>query len=333
MPETFSFTAGGADSGRRLDVFLTESLEGLSRARVQKLIDQGLVLVNGAIKPSRTKLEIGDIITGEIADLQAPVSRPQSIPLDVVYQDEHLVVINKQRGLTVHPGSGRPDGTLVNALAAMFGELPQGEEPDRPGIVHRLDKDTSGLMIVARTAQAMTILQRMVAERQIERRYLALVWGSPRFNRAVVDAAIGRDPKHPERMAVLPEEGPARSRSSVTNLEVTERFDVASLLEAQLETGRTHQIRVHCAYAGYPVVGDPLYCRQRTLPEPYTAAEGREFDKLMLDLAGQALHACSLRLAHPVHQSPLDFRAAPPPEMLRVIEFFRSHTSSSGSLT
>ncbi len=327
MPETFSFTITSEHSGRRLDVFVANNLQDISRTRVQKLIASGKIHLNGQPAYSRSVLSVGDVITGEVKELETWNVNPQDIPLDIVYEDEYLAVINKPRGLAVHPGAGRPSGTLVNALAARYGSLPDGSAPERPGIVHRLDMDTSGLMVVALSKQTMAKLSEMVAERKIERSYHALVWGEPRFEKAVVDASIGRDPKHPERMSVLPENGAVRSRAAITDLRVLERFEGAALLEAKLHTGRTHQIRVHSAYAGCPIVGDHVYGLKKPAPfPPFTASERIEYEGLRQKLCGQALHSRTITFRHPMTEANLSFTEEIPPVMADVVEFFRKRS-------
>ncbi len=318
----FRFTVSPEEAGQRLDVFLARRLTEVSRTRLKKAILEGEVLVDGKPCQPRLPVEDGMEVSGRVREPDAWSVAPEQIPLDVVYEDAHLAVVNKPRGLSVHPGAGHSAGTLVNALAARFGRLPDAPSPERPGIVHRLDKDTSGLMAVALSAEAMARLSAMVAERRFERRYLALVWGHPRFERAEVDAAIGRDPAHPERMAVLPAQGPARARTAVTELTVVERMADTTLLEARLKTGRTHQIRVHCHYAGHEVVGDPVYMRRRRLSRA-SPEEQREFDRLLERLAGQALHAARLSFRHPFTGEVLDLTAPMPEEMQAVVDFER----------
>lgn len=323
MPEPFDITVGAEAANTRLDVFLASVLPGVSRARIQKAITAGHVRVNGSEVPPRTLLHPADHILGDIAAESTWSVEAEHIPFTVLHHDACLAVINKPRGLAVHPGAGRRSGTLVNALAARFGTLPGGSSPERPGIVHRLDKDTSGLMIVALDAATMTALGQMIASREVERRYMALVWGNPAFNEAVVDAHIGRDPRHPERMAVLPEASAHTKRQAITELTVRERFAEAALIEAKLKTGRTHQIRVHCAYAGHPLMGDTVY-GERALVRKGFPREGRaELAAVLERLQGQALHAWSLRFRHPGTGEAMSFECEPPPEMQDVVDFLR----------
>lgn len=326
MPESFRFVVSPEEAGQRLDVLVAARLVGVSRARVQKLIAAGRVRIDATKARARKLVEAGSVVDGEIVTDGLSGAEPEDIALDVVFEDGYLAVINKPRGLAVHPGAGRRSGTLVNALAARFAGLPEGSAPERPGIVHRLDKDTSGLMLVALTVDAMTALSAMIAAREAHRRYQALVWGSPRFNRAVVDAAIGRDPRHPEKMTVLPAEGPDPSRHAVTELAVAERFREAALLEARLSTGRTHQIRVHCAYAGHDIVGDAVYGGRHRLAGKPEAGEPERLAELLARLDGQALHAYSLAFKHPATGKPLSFKAAMPQAMVDVVEFFRERS-------
>lgn len=322
MPTQFSFGVESEEDGQRLDVFLVGRLDDTSRARVQKLIHSGLVTVDGQPVLPRAIVHAGQQVQGTTELHDEWSVQPEDIPLDIVHEDKWLAVVNKPRGLAVHPGAGRPSGTLVNALAHKYGELPAGSAGERPGIVHRLDMDTSGLMLVALRPESMTALAAMIAGREVDRRYQVLVWGDPRWEQAVVDAAIGRDPKHPERMAVLPRKGPSPARQAVTELTAVERFGETTLLEAKLQTGRTHQIRVHCAYAGHDVVGDPVYGRKHRLKDGGSRGE-EELARLLDALDGQALHAARLAFAHPMTHKALEFEAPIPPVMEEVAGFFR----------
>jgi 23S rRNA pseudouridine1911/1915/1917 synthase len=231
---------------------------------------------------------------------------PEPIPLDIAYEDGELLVINKPAGMTVHPGAGRQSGTLVHAVLAHCPELPGIGGEHRPGIVHRLDKDTSGLLVVAKTETALRHLQAQIQARGARRDYAALVHGRMAKREGTVDAPIGRDPRHRTRMAVV-----ASGRRAVTHYRVAEVFEGATLLDVRLETGRTHQIRVHCAHVGHPVVGDPVYSRR---PNP-------------LGLVRQALHAHRLAFTHPASGAALSFTAPLPDDMAAALRILRSHTS------
>jgi 23S rRNA pseudouridine1911/1915/1917 synthase len=298
-----------APATERLDRFLAGQLS-LSRTQAARLIGEGAVTVNGAVGRAGRSLARGDLVEVRPRPEEPPRPiTPHHIPLDVRFEDEYLLVLDKPAGLVVHPAPGHWEGTLVNALAARGMARPAGAS-DRPGIVHRLDRDTSGLMIVAKTDQAHRRLARAIADRRVERRYAALVWGHVAAARDI-DAPLARHPRDRKRMAVVPGGREARSR-----VEPVARFAVCDLVRVRLETGRTHQIRVHLAHVGHPVVGDPVYGAggsrrvtgaQRPLAQPLERAATR-----------QALHAAHLAFAHPetrewrVFQSdwPVDLRPA-----------------------
>ena len=268
-------------AGERVDRAVA-LLTGWARSDVQRLLEDGSILVDGDTVAKSRRLETGEVI--ELLDeprVPGPPVADPSIAVDVRHEDADVLVVSKPAGLVVHPGAGRPDGTMVNALLARYPELAAVGDPERPGIVHRLDRDTSGLLVVARTPRAHDTLVQMMAEHEVERRYVALVWGHPDAPRGVIDAPIGRSVRRRTRMAVR--EG---GRSARTAYSVVESFDEPSvaLLECTLETGRTHQIRVHLQAIGHPVVGDPTYGGARQGVEP-----GRPF-----------LHAAELAFAHPV---------------------------------
>jgi 23S rRNA pseudouridine1911/1915/1917 synthase len=294
-----------AEPAARLDTWLAGRAEvGLSRSQVQRLVAAGAVRVDGqAAKRPGQRLRGGETVEVAVPPPAPAEAEPEDIPLDIVYEDEHLLVINKPRGLVVHPAPGNPRGTLVNALLHHCrGQLAGVGGRLRPGIVHRLDKDTTGLLVVAKTDAAALGLQRQIAERRVKRQYLALVHGCPpeRFD---VDAPIGRDPRHRKRMAVIPPGAPGRARPALTHFRRLEVFPRHALLEATLETGRTHQVRVHLAYAGYPVVGDPVYGLVKRDRE-----EG-------LGLQGQALHAARLEFVHPVTEKCVVLESPLPEDM------------------
>lgn len=302
MHEHHVYYVDAAAEGTRLDRFLVARLKAHSRARIQSLIASGHVTVDGRqVRPS-VRLRRGQRVDVTVPPPPAEDLVPQPLPLDVLYEDAHLVIINKPPGLAVHPGAGRSEGTLANALLARYPELAGVGGPRRPGIVHRLDKDTSGVMVIARTPQAYASLQRQLAERTLRRTYLALVWGQPP-QEGVIQAPIGRDPRHRTRMAVRPDGRPA-----VTWYRVRERFARYALLEVTLLTGRTHQIRVHCAHLGHPVAGDRVY--------------GRRPDEL--GIGRQALHAWRLELRHPVTGAPVVVEAPPPADFQAAVEAARA---------
>lgn len=313
-----------AGEGERLDRALQTVLPDLSRTALQRLIERAHVRVNGKAVRAGHKLRRGEWVEWKVPPPE-PVAeelQPEPIPLNVVYEDTELIVIDKPKGLVVHPAPGHESGTLVNAVLAHAGEDLTGiGGVERPGIVHRLDKDTSGLMVVAKTEAAYRSLQAQIQARTAERRYLALVRGTPRFERATVDAPLGRHPGDRKKMAVIPEGSPHTHREARTDLRVLERFPGFTLLEARLQTGRTHQIRVHCAYIRLPVVGDALYGRTRLEPGARVAPEVRSAVEA---LEGQALHAYRLSFDHPVTGQRMRFLSPPAADMQRLLDSLAS---------
>ena len=240
----------------RIDKYLTEKLN-LSRSKVQKLIDEEKILVNGKVVSSNYKVKLNDEIEVKEEDMDFSINiEKENIPLDIIYEDEYLLVINKKSGMVTHPAPGNYTGTLVNALLYKF-DL-EGD-PIRPGIVHRLDKDTSGLMVVAKDEKTHELLSNMIKEKKVERHYLALVEGVINHETGTIDAPIGRDINNRQKMAVTE----INSKDSITHFKVLERFSNKTLVECVLETGRTHQIRVHMAYINHPVVNDPIYNKKK----------------------------------------------------------------------
>jgi 23S rRNA pseudouridine1911/1915/1917 synthase len=273
----------------RLDRFLAAQLPALSRARLQKLIGDGLVVVNGAVCRSKKQaVELGDLIAVTIPEAAPLDLVAEDIPLAILYEDDQLVIVNKPAGMVVHPSIGHYSGTLVNALlahcAARGESLPGINGVQRPGIVHRLDKDTTGAIVVAKTELALNALQEQFKVKTAGRTYLAVVYGCPQAESGTIDAAIGRHPVDRQKMGLVNES--KGGRRAVTHWQVVERLGAYSLLQFDLATGRTHQIRVHAAHLGFPVVGDPVYSGNRK--------------GLKVKLAGQALHAWKLRLVHPL---------------------------------
>lgn len=314
-PQTLVAPANAA--GQRLDVYLTERLPDLSRSRIQHLIEQGHIRVAGREVKSRYKVRPGDVVTVEVPPPQPVAVKPETIPLDILYEDDDLLVINKPSGLVTHPAPGSPSGTVVNAVLAHCPHLSGIGGELRPGIVHRLDKDTSGLLVIAKNDTAHRHLARQIQARTAQRRYLALLVGDLQPDERVVDAPIGRHPVDRLRLTVTDRHGrPAR-----TTFRVRERFGDFTLVEAQLHTGRTHQIRIHASHIGHPVVGDPVY-GQRTARK-YAPVHDPTLQALIEALPGQALHAAELTFVHPRTGETLHFTAPLPEEMQALLEYLR----------
>ena len=277
--ERLELTAAPGDSGR-LDAWLAGQCPTLSRSALQNLIEQGLVTCGGAPVNKKDKVAPGKIYAIDLPDPQPIEARPQNIPLDIVYEDDDLLVVNKPKGMVVHPAPGNPDGTLVNALLAHCGDSLSGIGGEkRPGIVHRIDKDTSGLIIAAKNDFAHAALAAQLKDHSLARTYVCIVCGKIKDDSGTIDAPIGRHPADRKKMAVTEK----NSRSAVTHWRVLERFSGYTLVECKLETGRTHQIRVHMAYRGHPILGDMVYGHKK--PE--------------LGQDSQCLHAKELRFVHP----------------------------------
>ena len=302
--ETLEFTAAPADAGQRLDRWLAGQAGAPSRSALQGLMEAGFVRRNGAPANKKDKLAAGDRITLTLPDPQPIEAQPQDIPLDIVYEDDHLLVVNKPKGMVVHPAPGNPDGTLVNALLYHCrGQLSGVGGAIRPGIVHRIDKDTSGLLVVAKDDLTHQGLSEQMAVHAIHRVYHAVVYGNIRQDTGTIEAPIGRDPRDRKRMAVTPGQG----KRACTHWQVLERFGRFTLLACRLETGRTHQIRVHMAHIGHPLAGDPVYGPRSVIRE----------------LQGQCLHAKELGFRHPVTGQELRFDSPLPAYFTTFLERLR----------
>jgi 23S rRNA pseudouridine1911/1915/1917 synthase len=313
-----------ADAGQRLDRVLAQHLPDLSRSRLQALIADGAVSRGaGTIKDGNLRVKPGEEYRVSVPPPAPAEPQGQDIPLDVVYEDNDLIVIDKPAGLVVHPAAGNPDGTLVNALIAHCGASLKGiGGVARPGIVHRLDKDTSGLLVAAKNERAMASLAKQFANHTIERAYNAVVWGSPRLGEGIVEGNIGRNPFDRKRMAVLRGQG----KEARTRYRALERFGArpfASLIECRLETGRTHQIRVHLTHLGHPLIGDPQYGRARQSPRPKTEAEVVAF-AAAAEFPRQALHARLLGFQHPSLHKTMRFERDWPEDFAALVAALRA---------
>ncbi|PYN00211.1 MAG: RNA pseudouridine synthase [Candidatus Rokuibacteriota bacterium] len=300
-------TVGRTAAGARLDRWLAESLPDLSRSRIQHLIAGQHVTVNGAATKASHRLHGGETIEIDVPSLPPDDLVPEPIALTVLHEDDHVLVIDKPAGMVVHPGAGNATGTLAAAALAHAPAIAGVGGPRRPGIVHRLDKDTSGVLVMAKTRAAYEGLTAQLVERSVTRRYVAVVHGRVGLTAGVVDAPMGRDPSHRQRMTVRPA---GKGKRAVTHYRVVERFPHFTYLELRLETGRTHQIRVHMASLGHPVVGDRTY--------------GRSHGKQPIASEGLALHAVTLAFLHPISQKRLEFTAAFPLRLERLLSQLRT---------
>ena len=296
----------------RLDRWLVAQRPEQSRARIQKFIDAGYVRVNGVTGRAKTPLRQNDTVELWMPPPEPlPYLIPQDIPLDVLYEDGDLIVLNKPAGLTVHPAPGNKDGTLVNGLLHHCPDLPGIGGEMRPGIVHRLDKDTTGCIVVAKSQEALVKLQVQIQKRIASREYLAVVHGAPAGDNGTIVGAIGRHPADRKKYAVVHD---GSGRHACTHWTLLERLGDYALMRFKLDTGRTHQIRVHCAHIGHPIVGDPVYSRCRKLP---------------MALPGQALHAFQLGLDHPIRKDRMLFEAPLPEVMEKLLKLLRRRSPAS----
>ncbi|MEN6413649.1 MAG: RluA family pseudouridine synthase [Veillonellales bacterium] len=294
-----TYTITEAQVNKRLDVFLSQMLTEFSRSHVQKLIIDHQVTVNGHPTKANYKLRLEERVAVVISEGKPMAVEPEKIPLDILYEDIQVIVVNKPRGMVVHPATGNYSGTLVNALLEHCNDLSGINGTIRPGIVHRLDKDTSGVMVAAKTDRAHISLAKQIKERTASRRYLAIVQGNIKEEQGLINAPIGRDPNDRKKMAVTF----TNSKTAITNFRVIKRFGKYTLVECKLLTGRTHQIRVHMTYIGHPVVGDPKYGPGKS---PFS-------------IQGQALHSTELTFEHPTTGQKLIFSAPMPADMQDIL--------------
>jgi 23S rRNA pseudouridine1911/1915/1917 synthase len=313
MPTT-TLTVTEKHVGKRLDIFITHYEPRISRNRIQTMINDGLALVNGRAEKPGYKVKLGETITLDLPEKKEFDVLPEPIPLYVIYEDPHIIVLNKPPGLVVHPAPGNYTGTLVNALLYHYGSLPslgpgtRGSERERAGIIHRLDKDTSGVLVVARTQDALRSLSAQFKNRTVKKRYLALVVGVIKRGSGTIEVGIGRHVKERKKISVYTH----RAREAVTLYTVKERFRRATLIAVEIKTGRTHQIRVHMAHIGHPILGDSVY----------GGARAAKFNDSRV--ARQMLHAESLSILHPETGHPMTFSTPPPSDMMEIIEKLRN---------
>ena len=288
------------NENKRIDAFLSEATD-YSRTKINKLIKEEKILVNNKKIAPSYKLKENDIIKIETPEKEEIDILPEEMDIDIVYEDKYLAIINKKSGVVVHPAVGNRNHTLVNGLMHHFNNL-STKDQIRPGIVHRLDKDTSGLMIVAKDDKTHELLSEMIKEKQVERKYLALVHGIIKHEKGTIDAPLGRDITNRQKYAVTD----INSKEAITHFKVIERLKEATLIECKLETGRTHQIRVHMAYIGHPIVNDPVYGRKK-----------------IINNFGQMLHSTSIKLIHPITKQELKFNQEPPKEFLEILNLYK----------
>lgn len=291
----------------RLDVFLTRQVTELTRSKAQTAITEGAVTVNGATVKTSHKVRPGELIKLEVLSRPPMELEAEDIPLNFVYEDEWLVVINKPAGMVVHPAGGNRTGTLVNALLGHYSSLPETDDPDRPGIVHRLDKETSGLLVVCKRDPALSRLAYQFRKRTVLREYRAIVWWQMPSRRGLIDQPIGRDPRDRKKYTVRSD-----GKSACTHWEALEKFDYLSYLSLKLETGRTHQIRVHLTHEGHPVFGDPEYAGRNRQIGRLTSGQRKEVAGYFERVSRQMLHAKTLGFKHPITREELMFESELP---------------------
>lgn len=286
------FIVKNVEENKRLDVYLSEKNVGISRSAVQRLIDEGNILLNNKKTKHSYKVQVGDKITVEEIKPKEIELKAQDIPLDIIYEDDDIIVVNKPKGLVVHPANGNPDGTLVNAIMSICKESLSGIGGEiRPGIVHRLDKDTSGILVVAKSDEAHIKMSEQIKNREVKKIYIALVRGVIKENEATINMPIGRSTKDRKKMAVV-----RNGKQAITHIKVLKRYDGHTLLQVNIETGRTHQIRVHLSQIGYPIIGDMVYSN----------------GKNKFGIEGQCLHAKSLDFKHPITEKQMHLEAELP---------------------
>ena len=285
---------------KRIDAYMAEKYEDISRVAIQRLIETGKILVNGKKVKASYKVQVNDKITMEEEKAVEVELKAQDIPVEIIYEDRDIIVVNKPKGMVVHPANGNPDGTLVNAIMAICKDSLSGIGGEiRPGIVHRLDKDTSGILIVAKNDKAHINLSEQIKEHKVKKTYIALVKGIVKENNATINMPIGRNEKDRKKMAVT-----KKGKEAITHFKVLKRYDKYTLLEINIETGRTHQIRVHLSQIGYPIVGDEVYSK----------------GKNEWNIKGQCLHAKSLDFKHPITNEDMHLEAKIPQYFEKILE-------------
>src|SRR5690554_581414 len=320
----FQVPAGQTES-IRLDTYITSFVENATRNKVQQAIKDGYVLVNDKAEKVSYKMQPGDKIYIELPKAPPPVAAAEELDLNIVFEDDDIIIVNKEAGMVVHPAYGNWTGTLVNGLMHHVDELAEnGDDELRPGIVHRLDKDTSGLLVVAKNSETLATLSAKFAVKDVERTYWAIVWGNPP-EEGTIEGDIGRSRHDRKLMTILPD---GRGKHAVTHYKVLEYFDYLSLVEIKLETGRTHQIRVHMAHKGHHVFGDQTYGGTSVRYGPNTGSRKTMFHKLITGLNRQALHAKTLGFEHPKTKEMVRFASELPADLQHVLDTLRKYCSA-----
>jgi len=333
--EHFSFKVDPGQEPLRIDKFLLHRIENATRTRIQYALEEGNVLVNGKPSKSSYKVRPADEISVVFPYPKREIELiPENIPLNIVYEDEDLMVVNKPAGLVVHPGVGNFTGTLMNALFYHVGNLPKSTRASkdpfqelRPGLIHRIDKNTSGLLVIAKNDRAMTKLAKEFHEKKVMRKYIALAWGDFKEDSGTITGHVGRDQRDRKKMTVYPDG--TQGRNAVTHYKVLERFRYVTLLECQLETGRTHQIRVHLKYLKHPIFNDEVYGGNKMLRGLETAKYTKFVENCFKILPRQALHAMSLGFTHPATGKEMYFESEIPDDMKKAIEKWRAYTTNT----
>ncbi len=316
--EKITIVVPPGEQRKRIDVYLTHQIENVTRTKVQKAIETGLVTVNGKpVKPSYN-INSSDLIEIVLQRAAKPDVKPENIPLDIVYEDDVLLVVNKPAGMVTHPAYGHYSGTLVNALLYYCSSLSTVNTEQRPGIVHRLDKDTTGLLVVAKTDAAHNFLAKQFSAHSIDREYWALVWGILKKRKGIIETKLGRSKKDRKKVTVVDE-----GKIAITEYEVLESWKFLSLVRMRLKTGRTHQIRVHLSHIGHPVFGDPTYGGRSHTWGGLKGKQIQQAANLLKLIQRQALHAKTLGFIHPVTKQPLLLTSDLPEDMMAVIEALR----------
>jgi len=313
----------GHTTGTRLDKYIASFIQNVSRTKVQKAIEGGYVTVNGNVEKSSYNMEPGDVIDIHLPIPKPPEAKPEKMDLDIIYEDDDLLIVNKEAGVVVHPAYGNWTGTLVNGLMWYADELSEPDEDTiRPGIVHRLDKDTSGILVVAKNNETHRQLSEYFRTKDIERKYWAVIWGTPDESEGTIRGDIGRNRSDRKKMDVVPD---GKGKEAITHYKVLEYFDHLTLVEVQLETGRTHQIRVHFANEHHWVFGDKKYGGDSVRYGPNTGSRRQMFNNLFKTLQRQCLHAKTLGFEHPRTGEFVEFDSPLPPDFAEVLEMLRQN--------